>query len=87
MSLIVIVMIVQAVSSTLAWLIFYVVIRASPGARAPHPPWIIAPAVVAAAGLVVVSLLGPSGVSPHNVPPPPPPCAPPPPPPPISPPP
>ncbi len=50
MSLIVIVIIVQAVSSTLAWLGgFYVGVRAMPGARARQSRWIIGSAVVAAA--------------------------------------
>jgi hypothetical protein len=62
MSLIVIVIIVQAVSSTLAWLGFYVGIRALPGARARQSRWIIGSAVVAAAWLVGVFLLGGAGV-------------------------
>jgi hypothetical protein len=62
MSLIVIVIIVQAVSSTLAWLGFYVGIRALPGARARQSLWIIGSAVVAAAWLVGVFLLGGAGV-------------------------
>jgi hypothetical protein len=60
MSLILIVTIVLAVSSTLAWVGFYVGIRALPDARA-RPRWIIGSAVVAAAWLVGVSLLGAAG--------------------------
>ena len=56
MSLIVIVMIVQAVSSTLAWLGFYVGIRALPGAKARQSRWIIGSAVVAAVWLAGVFL-------------------------------
>ena len=61
MSLIVIVIIVQAVSSTLAWLGFYVGVRALSGARARQSRWIIGSAVVAAAWLVGVFLLGAAG--------------------------
>ena len=61
MSLIVIVIILQAVSSTLAWLGFYVGVRALPGARARQSRWIIGSAVVAAAWLVGVFLLGAAG--------------------------
>src|SRR5262249_28201934 len=61
MSLIVIVIIVQAVSSTLAWLGFYVGILALPGARVLQSRWIIGSAVVAAAWLVGVFLLGAAG--------------------------
>ena len=61
MSLIVIVIIVQAVSSTLAWLGFYSGIRALPGARARQSRWVIGSAVVAAAWLVGVFLLGAAG--------------------------
>ncbi len=61
MSLIVIVIIVQAVSSTLAWLGFSVGIRALPGARARQSRWIIGSAVVGAAWLVGVFLLGGAG--------------------------
>jgi hypothetical protein len=61
MSLIVIVIIVQAVSSTLAWLGFYVGIRALPDARAHQSRWILGSAVVAAAWLVGVFLLGGAG--------------------------
>jgi hypothetical protein len=67
MSLIVIVIIVQAVSSTLAWLGFYVGIRALPGARARQSRWIIGSAVVAAAWLVGVFLLGAAGVFRNDV--------------------
>ena len=61
MSLIVIVIVVQAVSSTLTWLGFYVGIRALPGARARQSRWIIGSALVAAAWLVGVFLLGGAG--------------------------
>ena len=61
MSLILVVTIVQAVSSTLAWIGFYVGIRALPGARARQSRWIIGSAVVAAAWLVGVFLLGAAG--------------------------
>ena len=61
MSLIVIVIIVQAVSSTLAWLGFSVGIRALPGTRTRPSRWIIGSAVVAAAWLVGVFLLGAAG--------------------------
>lgn len=65
MSLIVIVIIAQAVSSTLAWLGFYVGIRALPGAKARQSSWIIGSAVIAAVWLVGVFLLGAAGVF-HN---------------------
>jgi len=61
MSLIVIVIIVQAVSSTLAWLGFYVGIRALPDSRPRQSRWIIGSALVAAAWLVGVFLLGGAG--------------------------
>ncbi len=61
MSLIVIVIIVQAVSSTLAWLGFYFGIRALPGTRARRSRWIIGSAVVGAAWLIGVFLLGTAG--------------------------
>ena len=61
MSLILIVTIVLAVSSTLAWVGFYVGIRALPDARARQTRWIIGSAVVASAWLVGVSLLGGAG--------------------------
>src|SRR5215470_19866754 len=61
MSLIVIVIIVQAVSSTLAWLGFYLGIRALPDARARQSRWILGSAMVAAAWLVGVFLLGGAG--------------------------
>jgi len=67
MSLIVIVIIVQAVSSTLAWLGFYFGIRALPGARARQSRWIIGSAVVAAAWLVGVFLLGAADVFRNDV--------------------
>lgn len=61
MSLILIVTMVLAVSSTLAWVGFYVGIRALPGATARQSRWIIGSAVVAAAWLLGVSLLGGAG--------------------------
>jgi len=61
MSLIVIVILVQAVSSTLAWLGFYVGIRTLPGGKARQSRWIIGSALVAAAWLVSVFLLGAAG--------------------------
>ena|SRR5215469_665060 len=61
MSLIMTVIIVQAVSSTLAWIGFYLGIRALPGARAHQTRWIIGSAVVAAAWLVGAFLLGAAG--------------------------
>ena len=61
MSLIVIVIIALAVSSTLAWLGFYIGIRALPDATARQSRWIIGSAVVAAAWIVGVSLLGGAG--------------------------
>jgi len=61
MSLIVIVIIAQAVSSTLAWLGFYVGIRALPGARARQSRWVLGSAMVAAAWLVGVFLVGGAG--------------------------
>jgi hypothetical protein len=51
----------QAVSSTLAWIGFYAGIRALPGGRARQSRWIIGSAVVAAAWLVGVLLLGAAG--------------------------
>ena len=61
MSLILIVTIVLAVSSTLAWVGFYVGIRALPGATARQSRWIIGSIVVAAAWLLGVVLLGGAG--------------------------
>lgn len=61
MSLILIVTIVLAVSSTLAWVGFYVGIRALPGATARQSRWIIGSVVVAAAWLLGVLLLGGAG--------------------------
>ena len=61
MSLILIVTIVLAVSSTLAWVGFYVGIRALPAPTARQSRWIIGSAVVAAAWIVGVSLLGGAG--------------------------
>src|SRR5215472_6451192 len=56
MSLIVIVIIAQAVSSTLAWLGFYVGIRALPGARARQSRWVLGSAMVAAAWLIGIQV-------------------------------
>jgi hypothetical protein len=61
MSLILIVTIVLAVSSGLAWVGFYVGIRSLPGARARQLRWIIGSTVVAAAWLVGMLLLGGAG--------------------------
>ena len=61
MSLILIVTIVLVVSSTLAWVGFYVGIRALPGATARQSRWIIGSVVVAAAWLLGVFLLGGAG--------------------------
>jgi hypothetical protein len=61
MSLVVILTIGQAVSSTLAWIGFYVGIRALPGGRPRQLRWIIGSAVVGAAWLVGVFLLGVAG--------------------------
>ena len=60
MSLIVMVLIILAVSSALAWFGFYVGIRALPGDTTRHSRWIIGSAVVAIAWLLGVSLLGAS---------------------------
>lgn len=61
MSLILIVTIVLAVSSTLAWVGFYVGICALPEPTARQRRWIIGSVVVAAAWLLVVLLLGGTG--------------------------
>ncbi len=61
MSLILVLTIGQAVSSTLAWIGFYAGIRALSGGRARQWRWIIGSAVVAAAWLVGVFLLGAAG--------------------------
>jgi hypothetical protein len=63
MSLILVLTIGQAVSSTLAWIGFYAGIRALPGGRARQSRWIIfiGSAVVAAAWFVGVFLLGAAG--------------------------
>ena len=53
----------QAVSSTLAWIGFYAGVRTLPGARARQSRWIIGSAVVAAAWLVGVFLLGAADVT------------------------
>lgn len=63
MSLIGIMIMVQTVSSTLAWVGFYVGIRALPGATARQSRWIIGSVVVAAVWLLGVLLLG--GVGNH----------------------
>ena len=62
MWLILILTIGQAASSTLAWIGFYAGVRALPGARARQSRWIIDSAVVAAAWLVGVFLLGAADV-------------------------
>src|SRR5215831_6747741 len=67
MSLILVQTIVQAVNSTLTWIGFYVGIRALPGARARQSRWIIGSAVVAAAWLVGVFLLGAADVFRNDV--------------------
>ena len=67
MSLILILTIAQTVGSTLAWLGFYVGIRALPGARARQSRWIIGSAVVAAAWLVGMFLLGSANVFRNDV--------------------
>jgi hypothetical protein len=67
MSLILTQTIVQAVSSTLAWLGFYVGIRSLPDARARKSRWIVGSAVVAAVWLVGVFLLGAAGVFRNDV--------------------
>jgi hypothetical protein len=46
MSLILVLTIGQAISSTLAWIGFYAAIRALPGGRARQSRWIIGSAVV-----------------------------------------
>jgi hypothetical protein len=51
----------QAVSSTLAWIGLYAGMRALPGGRARQSRWIIGSAVVAAAWLAGVFLLGAAG--------------------------
>jgi len=61
MSLILVLTIGQAVSSTLVWIGFYAGIRALPGGRTRQSRWIIGSAVVAAAWLVGVFLLGAAG--------------------------
>ena len=61
MSLILVLTIGQAVSSTLAWIGLYAGIRTLPGGRARQSPWIIGSAVVGAAWLVGVFLLGAAG--------------------------
>jgi hypothetical protein len=67
MSLILIQTIVQAVSSTLAWLGFYVGIRSLPDARARKSRWMVGSAVVAAVWLVSMFLLGAAGVFRNDV--------------------
>jgi hypothetical protein len=62
MWLILILTIGQAVSSTLAWIGFYAGVRTLPAARARQARWIIGSAVVAAAWLVGVFLLGAADV-------------------------
>ena len=67
MSLILIVTIFQAASSTLTWLGLYVGIRALPVARARQSRWIIGSAAVSAAWLVGVFLLGGADVFRNDV--------------------
>ena len=67
MSLILIVTIYQAASSTLTWLGLYVGIRALPVARARQSRWIIGSAAVSAAWLVGVFLLGGADVFRNDV--------------------
>ncbi len=67
MSLILIQTIVQAVSSTLVWLGFYVGVRSLPDARARKSRWIVGSAVVAAVWLVSMFLLGAAGVFRNDV--------------------
>jgi hypothetical protein len=67
MPLILIQTIVQAVSSTLTWLGIYIGIRALPGAKARKSRWIVGSAVIAAAWLVGMFLLGAAGVFRNNV--------------------
>jgi hypothetical protein len=61
MSLILVLTIWQAVSSTLVWICFYAGIRALPGGRTRQSRWIIGSAVVASAWLAGVFLLGAAG--------------------------
>jgi hypothetical protein len=61
MSLVLIVTIVLAVSSTLAWVGFYVGIRALPSGTAHQSRWIIGSAMIASVWLIGVSLLGGAG--------------------------
>jgi hypothetical protein len=61
MSLILILTIGQAVSSTLVWVGFYAGIRALPGGKARQSRWIIGSAMVAAAWLIGVFLLSAAG--------------------------
>jgi len=67
MSLILIQTIVQAVSSTLTWLGFYIGIRALPDTRARKSRWIIGSAMVAAVWLVGMFLLGAANVFRNDV--------------------
>ena len=62
MSLILVVTIVQVVSSTLAWTGFYAGIRALPGANARQSRWILGSALVAAVWLTGMFLLGAADV-------------------------
>lgn len=61
MSLILVVTAVLAVSSTLAWVGFYVGVRALPGAKARQSRWIIGSALISAVWLAGVLLLGGAG--------------------------
>jgi hypothetical protein len=67
MLLILIQTIVQAVSSTLIWLGFYIGIRALPDSRARKFRWIVGSAVVAAVWLVGMFLLGAANVFRNDV--------------------
>jgi hypothetical protein len=61
MFLVLIQTIVQTVSSTLTWVGFYVGIRALPGGKARRSRWIVGSAVIAAAWLGGLFLLGAAG--------------------------
>jgi hypothetical protein len=67
MSLILVLTIGQAVSSTLAWIGFYAGIRTLPGGRARQSRWVIGSAAVSAAWLVGVFLLGGADVFRNDV--------------------
>jgi hypothetical protein len=67
MSLTLVLTIGQTVSSTLAWFGFYAGIRALPGRRARQSRWIIGSAVIAAAWLIGVVMLGAAGAFRNDV--------------------